>query len=272
MAEYAEPIDRHLLTDLNDLEDAGMDPGIRIEAPGTAYCACGRQMSARVATMSAPVLPPGYGARIVRVDEPPSHLGWKDYRVLRYVFGACRHHYADHRTRLTEEEAVRQSEAAIELEPGNPRLHGDLGNILHHFGEYEAAVRAFDRAIELDPRRRIQRSGRAASLAALGRLPEALRDYREALRPRSTVSGDSMPDAGVVPWVARLMVDQGPERLGSLMECAESRTVLLDLLAILDAWCAVSPERSTVAADLRAAGLVEAVRELAARLAPQAGD
>ena len=57
------------------------------------------------ALIREPVMPLGWGARIIRVGELPDPLGWKESWVLRYICFTCHHHYLDFNARLTSLEA-----------------------------------------------------------------------------------------------------------------------------------------------------------------------
>lgn len=101
-----EQLDLFGFTDLNDVEELqGITPPIRIVAPGTAYCSCGRRAWVRVGGIREPLFPPGFTSGIVQVGEPRKVCGWRDSWMLRYVCDACRHHYLDFAQRMTREEA-----------------------------------------------------------------------------------------------------------------------------------------------------------------------
>lgn len=105
MSDASEPRDLLTFTDLNDVEDLGSDPGMSIEAPGLAFCSCGRRMRARVGMLREPVFPPEFGVRIVPVGEPAGWLGFRDSWYVGYVCNACRHYYGDFANRLMQQEA-----------------------------------------------------------------------------------------------------------------------------------------------------------------------
>ncbi|CAN8308404.1 unnamed protein product [Cochlearia groenlandica] len=56
------------------------------------------------------------------------------------------------------------------------------GNEMYRKGNYSEALLFYDRAISMSPENPAYRSNRAAALAALGRLDEAVKECLEALR------------------------------------------------------------------------------------------
>ncbi len=77
-------------------------------------------------------------------------------------------------------EALRAYDRALELDPDDADLHDKRGLALRNLGRLEEAASAFSRAIELDPASAISRRRRAAALGGLGRVEEALSEYLAA--------------------------------------------------------------------------------------------
>ncbi|KAJ6806992.1 TPR repeat-containing thioredoxin TTL1-like [Iris pallida] len=65
---------------------------------------------------------------------------------------------------------------------GDPQEVTKLGNEHYKKGRLEEALRCYDRAVEICPGNAACRNNRAAALAGLGRLGDAVRESREALR------------------------------------------------------------------------------------------
>ncbi|XP_031383776.1 inactive TPR repeat-containing thioredoxin TTL3-like isoform X1 [Punica granatum] len=64
----------------------------------------------------------------------------------------------------------------------DPEEVKEAGNQLHRRGSFDEALALYDRAISILPENSLLRGNRAATLTALGRLPEAVRECEEAVR------------------------------------------------------------------------------------------
>lgn len=93
----------------------------------------------------------------------------------REILGLCRFNLANaYRQAGRLERALHFYQAALEDFPALARAHGNLGVVRYGLGRYGAAVRAFERALEIHPRLPGARSH-------LARAREALRRGRENL-------------------------------------------------------------------------------------------
>jgi len=79
------------------------------------------------------------------------------------------------------EEALRDFDQAIALDPALAPTYYNRGNTLADMGRREEALRDYDQAIALDPTYALVYSNRGTTLDALGRRKEALRDYDQAI-------------------------------------------------------------------------------------------
>lgn len=71
-------------------------------------------------------------------------------------------------------EALKQIDAAIELDPGGAHLHQVRGSVLFHLERYPDAVAAYDQALKLNPRNAEAALGAALALRMMDREGEAL--------------------------------------------------------------------------------------------------
>ncbi len=81
--------------------------------------------------------------------------------------------------------AVEYIRRAIDLKPGEPVFHGNLGNALRDQGRLDEAVACYRRALELKPDYAQAHNNLGVALSDLGRTDEAIAAYRRAtqLRP-----------------------------------------------------------------------------------------
>jgi tetratricopeptide (TPR) repeat protein len=79
------------------------------------------------------------------------------------------------------EEALLHAEKGIALAPNDPWLHYARGVAIQTMGEYTAALDAFSRALELDPRHVKASQWRGYTHLLVGSPAEAVRDYDHAL-------------------------------------------------------------------------------------------
>ena len=80
------------------------------------------------------------------------------------------------------DEAVRQFEESIRLEPDNAEAHNSLGIALGKNGQTDEAIRQFEEALRLRPDFADAHDNLGVALAAKGQTDEAIRQYLEALR------------------------------------------------------------------------------------------
>ena len=79
------------------------------------------------------------------------------------------------------EEALRLTEAALEVDTESAALHSNRGIALASLKRHDEALTSFDRALAIDARNPGTLCNRADTLCELGRLPEALSVYDQAL-------------------------------------------------------------------------------------------
>jgi tetratricopeptide (TPR) repeat protein len=70
---------------------------------------------------------------------------------------------------------------ALEVDPGNPTMHSNLGNRLRSQGEFDRAIHHYQEAVRAKPDYAKAHYGLAAALDAQGKSDEAIRHYRQAL-------------------------------------------------------------------------------------------
>ncbi|MGH6629776.1 MAG: tetratricopeptide repeat protein, partial [Burkholderiales bacterium] len=86
--------------------------------------------------------------------------------------------------------AERAAQRAIELDPNRPEAYGCLGNALHFAGQHEKAIELYEQAIRLDPQFDLwlQACGRAQFALERFDAAEALFKRRLIRMPRSDVT------------------------------------------------------------------------------------
>ncbi|HYE02775.1 MAG TPA: tetratricopeptide repeat protein, partial [Phycisphaerales bacterium] len=116
-------------------------------------------------------------ARLAQLGESKNldKVGGVTYRARLAAF---EQRYAD---------ALAMLRQAIEQDPMNPALHRFMGDVASRTGDHELAARSFREAVRARPSDPTSVRGLVGSLAALGRLDEALQAAREAQR---TLGGD----------------------------------------------------------------------------------
>jgi tetratricopeptide (TPR) repeat protein len=70
---------------------------------------------------------------------------------------------------------------ATALDPGDPWPHHGRGDALQLAGDPEAALKAYESALERAPELALSHSGRGNALESLGRVEEAIEAWRDAL-------------------------------------------------------------------------------------------
>ncbi|MEU3621128.1 hypothetical protein BS329_07160 [Amycolatopsis coloradensis] len=80
------------------------------------------------------------------------------------------------------ERAKRDYDRACDLNPADPYVWSDRGNLFHNEGDWERALSDLNRAIELDPAYAYSWRGRGSARAGLGDLDGAMADLDEAVR------------------------------------------------------------------------------------------
>jgi len=80
------------------------------------------------------------------------------------------------------QEALKEFDNAIRLNPKNPEYHRRKGGVLHDLGRFSDAVKEFDEAISLDPNNSIHHSSKAGALLRMGNnFSEALKEFDNAI-------------------------------------------------------------------------------------------
>ena len=79
------------------------------------------------------------------------------------------------------EDAIASYRRALEIDPANASALNNCGAVLFDLGRYDAAIAAYDRAIALEPRKLQAHNNRGNALLAIERDVEALQSYDAAL-------------------------------------------------------------------------------------------
>jgi tetratricopeptide (TPR) repeat protein len=80
------------------------------------------------------------------------------------------------------EEALKEFQAALELEPNPGTIHALLGAAYAAAGQADAALEAYQRALQLEPAEGAHHNNLGTLLVSAGRLQEALEHFRKAAR------------------------------------------------------------------------------------------
>ena len=80
------------------------------------------------------------------------------------------------------DEAIRQYQEAIRLQPGYAEYHYNLGSVLARSGQTGEAIRQLQEALRLQPDNVMARLNLGNALDESGQIDEAIRQYQEALR------------------------------------------------------------------------------------------
>ncbi|WP_190274165.1 tetratricopeptide repeat protein [Geitlerinema sp. PCC 7407] len=84
-------------------------------------------------------------------------------------------------------EALQFYQQGLTLEPDNPRLHNNFGNVLRELGQMPAAVQHYQRAIALDPRYGEAYCNLGSVLHAQEQFAAAVTQYRQALQHKPSL-------------------------------------------------------------------------------------
>jgi len=91
----------------------------------------------------------------------------------------------DHAAELGEKgqsvEALQEWIVLADANPGDARIHNNLGAALTRTGKFEEAIPQFEKALELNPQYNLVHGNLASALMKAGRTDEALRQYQLAL-------------------------------------------------------------------------------------------
>ncbi len=79
------------------------------------------------------------------------------------------------------DEAIAEYRKALELNPDYPEAHNSLGSALAGQGKFDEAIRHFEKALELKPGDARAHTNIGAALAEMGRIDEAIPHYAKAL-------------------------------------------------------------------------------------------
>jgi tetratricopeptide (TPR) repeat protein len=79
------------------------------------------------------------------------------------------------------DEAIAAYQKAIELDPNLAYPHNGLGNVYQQNGRYPEAIAAYQKAIELDPNNALSHNGLGNVYSDNGRYPEAIAAYQKAI-------------------------------------------------------------------------------------------
>ena len=88
------------------------------------------------------------------------------------------------------DEALKAFDKAIELNPQNPIALDGKGTALYNLNKSNEELKAFDKAIELNPQDTIALNGKGIALRDLGKSDEALKAFDKAieLNPQDTIA------------------------------------------------------------------------------------
>ena len=92
-----------------------------------------------------------------------------------HLLGVAHHHRGAH------EEAVRQIDLALKINPNFAAAHSNRGNALKELKRFDEALAAYDRALALDPKFADAPNNRGVVLHEQGRFEEALAAYDQAV-------------------------------------------------------------------------------------------
>jgi len=87
------------------------------------------------------------------------------------------------------DEAIRQYDEALRLQPGLAEVHGNMGNALAAQGKIDEALHHYRQVVRLKPDYPQGHTNLGRALADLGRLDEAIHHYNEALRLKPNLPG-----------------------------------------------------------------------------------
>ncbi len=79
------------------------------------------------------------------------------------------------------DEAIRDYDKAIELTPNATKIYNSRGIAKAKLGRYEEAIKDFEKVIELDPNDAIAYNNRGTAKDKVGRVDEAIRDYNKVI-------------------------------------------------------------------------------------------
>lgn len=132
------------------------------------------------------------------------------------------------------ETAIRELEKAVAADPQMAEAHGSLGYALRRTGDFEAALAAYDRALELDATYAPALEYRAEAYLGLDRPDDAKRDYAVLVgvdRPLAAALLDAMRG-----WIeARRAADARPKaELDALAAWVEDETAALGRVAVAE--------------------------------------
>jgi Flp pilus assembly protein TadD len=112
-----------------------------------------------------------------------------DETLFRHTLAVTQNNYFAHKalgtvllSRNQTDEAIREFQAAIRLEPEDAEAHNNLGIILLNQGQVVGAAREFELAIRYKPDNAEARYNLGNILLNEGRMDEAIRQFQEALR------------------------------------------------------------------------------------------
>ena len=119
------------------------------------------------------------------------------------------------------DDAVRETEEALELVPNFPDLHHQLGLALSMSGDRERSVIAFRKALELNPNYLEARLNLAIVYNELGRYDEALQEFTTQERPRDPDHRNLSPDVRTYLADAHVMLGDTYRNLGMYVDASQ---------------------------------------------------
>ncbi|NND59504.1 MAG: tetratricopeptide repeat protein [Gammaproteobacteria bacterium] len=170
------------------------------------------------------------------------------------------------------EAAIRDTQAALELNPGNEYAHFLLGQAQLALGRAQPALDSYDAAINLDPDYAVAYTGRSMALGELGRSTEAIAaltravelepdndGWRDLLARYQLLSGDtdaveetlqSLPDDNIDGWILRAQARYQGGRIDAALAAINEATTRAP--ERVDAWVDQGKYQA-VAGDIEAA-------------------
>jgi len=82
---------------------------------------------------------------------------------------------------LDFEDAIKELDKAIELDPNNPIYHDSKANILYDMGKYQNAIQEYNKAIELDPNNPDYHNNKGLAQGKLHRYLDAIKEFDKAI-------------------------------------------------------------------------------------------
>jgi tetratricopeptide (TPR) repeat protein len=93
-------------------------------------------------------------------------------------------------------EALKAFDKAIALNPKHEAAWSDRGSVLNRLGKYDEAIKSCDKAIELAPKWADPLYSRACAYAGKGDKTNALADLKQAIELQPSLKAEAVKEAG----------------------------------------------------------------------------